>query len=74
MRYHQAAELSQQLQAVLHAAVEDGVMDVNNAASLQQLLWLIEAPAPDPTKVIRPVVNHSLEHIWRRRSKYGCTA
>lgn len=48
---HERAALSQQLQAVLHAAVDGGVMDVNNAAPLQQLLWLITAPAADASKV-----------------------
>ena len=44
-------DLSQQLQSALHAAVEDGVMNVSNAAPLQQLLWLLEAPTPDTAKV-----------------------
>ena len=48
---HERAVLTQQLQAVLHAAVDGGVMDVNNAAPLQQLLWLITAPAADASKV-----------------------
>lgn len=40
------ADLRQQLQSALHAAVEGGAMDVNNAAPLQQLLWLLDAPSP----------------------------
>ena len=54
---------------MLRAAVEDGVMDVNNAAPLQQLLWLIEAPASDPAKVITAVVNHLLKHILETRKQ-----
>lgn len=45
------ADLRQQLQSALHAAVEAGAMDVNNAAPLQQLLWLLDAPSSDIAKV-----------------------